>query len=59
MWAKREADRLAALELRKIAADLSESQAALAPLLRQADERRKANMRQDGPSGFVMRDGKR
>ena len=54
MWANRRIEQLQRAELRQIAADLKESHADLAPLLAAANERRKANMRQDGPSGFVM-----
>ena len=54
LWADKERKRLEVLELRQIAADLSEAQADLRPLLAEANARRKAAMRQDGAGGFVM-----
>lgn len=41
-------------ELRRIMADLREAQADLDPIRAEANARRKANMRQDGETGFVM-----
>jgi len=54
MWADREADRLHRAELRKIAIELREAKTLAAPFIAKANARRIANMRQDGPHGFVM-----
>lgn len=54
MWARREHERQQRAELVRLARELRESQIALAPLLAAANARRRANERQDGPSGFVM-----
>lgn len=63
MWADREASRIRrakeVAELRALAKDLHESQAAIAPLVAEANARRASLMRQDGPSGFVMVGGKK
>lgn len=53
-WAERERDRLQRRELARIAEDLRRMNAEVEPLRREAAERRRANMRQDGPDGFVM-----
>ena len=53
-WAERELERLERLELRRLAEGVSRQQAELAPLREIAEARRKAAMRQDGPTGFVM-----
>lgn len=53
-WAEREARRQARADLRRLAEDVRQSFAEVEPLRREAAKRRKANMRQDGPDGFVM-----
>jgi hypothetical protein len=53
-YLRRRKESLDRAELRQIAADLREAQADLEPILAEANARRKANMRQDGPVGFVM-----
>lgn len=53
-WAKRRLQQLERAELRRLAIDLRAKQAELAPLIKAANDRRKTNMRQDGPEGFVM-----
>ncbi|MFN7881671.1 MAG: hypothetical protein ACK5PF_01460 [bacterium] len=53
-WAERELKRLESLELRQLAKELNRQQADLAQLRELAWARQKANMRQDGPNGFVM-----
>lgn len=54
VWAERELARLQRIELHRLAAEIRQQQIDLAPLRERAEARRKANMRQDGPQGFVM-----
>lgn len=53
-WAERELARLRRIELRRLAVEIRQQQADLAPLRERAEARRKDAMRQDGPTGFVM-----
>ena len=54
LWAERQLQRLERAKLRKLIIDLREQQDALQPLIKAAADRRQRNMRQDGPTGFVM-----
>ncbi|MGL6208711.1 MAG: hypothetical protein ACRC14_02635 [Paracoccaceae bacterium] len=54
MWAHRRLEQFHRAELRRLAEEVRESNASMAPLIAEANARRKANMRQDGPQGFVM-----
>ena len=54
LYAEKRLEQLERAEMRKIVADLRESQANLRPLIAEANARQKARMRQDGPTGFVM-----
>lgn len=55
-WARRQIEIATAREIRKLAAEIRDTQKAIRPLRKAAEEWRKARMRQDGPSGFVMVD---
>jgi flagellar biosynthesis chaperone FliJ len=54
MWLRQEQKRREKIELRKMAEEIREAQMNLRPLLEEANARRKAGMRQDGETGFVM-----
>jgi hypothetical protein len=58
MWAQAEHERirksLQHRELRKLCEELREANATVAPLIAEANARRRANMRTEGPQGFVM-----
>ena len=54
LWMRRQVEKHDRAELRKLCAEVSEKQRELAPMIAAADARRKAAMRQDGPTGFVM-----
>lgn len=54
MWVERELARHERRELQELAVELREKQDELRPLLEQTAERRRANMRMDGPTGFTM-----
>lgn len=58
MWARRQIERLQRAEIRRMAADLRDQQRELELLRRERERRRKEAMRQDGPTGFVMRESK-
>jgi hypothetical protein len=57
-WVERETERREKArqmrELRQIVADLAEANAAIGPAIADANARRIANRRQEGPDGFVM-----
>lgn len=54
LWARKRMADLQHPALRRLAAEIRQQQIELAPLRERAEARRKANMRQDGPAGFVM-----
>jgi len=54
LWAERQLQRHDRAELRRLIIELREQQDAARPLIKAAADRRQANMRQDGPAGFVM-----
>jgi hypothetical protein len=53
-WAERELARLQRIELHRLADEIRQQQSELAPMRAKAEAMRKSNMRQDGPTGFVM-----
>ena len=54
LWMNRQVEKHDRAELRSLCAEVSEKQRELAPIIADANARRKAAMRQDGPTGFVM-----
>lgn len=54
MWAEREAERRDRRALVKLIKEVNEAQAKMRPIVQENLARRRARMRQDGNSGFVM-----
>ena len=54
LWMNRQVEKHDRAELRRLCAEVGEKQRELAPMIAAANARRKAAMRQDGPTGFVM-----
>jgi hypothetical protein len=54
LWAEKRLKQLQERELRNLVKEANEAMRSVRPLMREANERRKADMRQDGLDGFVM-----